>query len=186
MLSPADFVVITGGPGAGKTTLVERLAAAGCACSPEAGRGVIADQLATGGRGLPWADRALFAELMLQRDLRSHRQARLRRGPVIFDRGLPDIVGYLRLSGLPVPPHVDAAARRFRYRNRVLIAPFWPEIYRQDGERKQTPDEAERTYEHMVAAYTDYGYELVHLPRTTVDQRMRFVLDELAGDERRR
>ncbi|MEU5845668.1 AAA family ATPase [Saccharopolyspora shandongensis] len=185
-MSAADFIVITGGPGAGKTTLVERLAAAGYACSPEAGRGVIADQLATGGSGLPWADRESFAELMLQRDLRSHRQARHRRGPVIFDRGLPDIVGYLRLSGLPVPAHVDAAARRFRYRNRVLIAPFWPEIYRRDGERKQTPAEAERTYEEMVAAYTDYGYELVHLPRTTVDQRMRFVIEELSGAERRR
>lgn len=179
MSSPKCFVVVTGGPGAGKTTLVERLAAVGYAWSPEAGRGVISDQLAIGGRGLPWADRALFAELMLGWDLRSHRQAHDRTGPVIFDRGLPDIVGYLRLSGLPVPEHVDAAVRRFRYRSRVLIAPFWPEIYRQDGERKQSLSEAERTYEHMVTAYTDYGYELVHLPRTPVDDRVRFVLDEL-------
>jgi predicted ATPase len=185
MSTPARFVVVTGGPGAGKTTLIDRLAAAGYARSPEAGRAVIIDQLAIGGRALPWADRALFAELMLSWDLRSYRQAGRETGPVIFDRGLPDIIGYLRLIGLPVPAHLNAAAQRFRYRSRVLIAPFWPEIYRQDGERKQSPAEAERTYEHMVAAYTDCGYEPVHLPRSSVDERVRFVLDELA-DQRRR
>ncbi|MBB5158269.1 AAA family ATPase [Saccharopolyspora phatthalungensis] len=179
MSSPECFVVITGGPGAGKTALVDRLAATGLARSPEAGRGVITDQLAIGGRALPWADRVLFAELMLSWDLRSYHQARRQSSPVIFDRALPDIVGYLRLNDLPVPEHVHTAAQRFRYRNRVLLAPFWPEIYRQDGERKQSLYEAERTYEHMAAAYTDYGYELVHLPRTTVEQRARFVLDEL-------
>ncbi|KAA5834305.1 AAA family ATPase [Saccharopolyspora hirsuta] len=173
------FVVITGGPGAGKTTLVERLAAAGFAHAPEAGRAVITDQVAIGGRALPWADRELFAELMPAHDLRSYRQAHRATGPVLFDRGLPDLIGYLRLCSLPVPEHVRAAAHRFRYRQRVLIAPPWEQIYRQDDQRAQSFAEAESTYQHMVAAYTDCGYELVDLPRGTVEQRVRFVRDEL-------
>ncbi|MCI2420982.1 AAA family ATPase [Saccharopolyspora sp. K220] len=179
------FVVVTGGPGAGKTTLIDRLAAAGFARSAEAGRGVITDQLAIGGRALPWADRALFAELMLSWELRSYHQARDLTGTVIFDRGLPDIIGYLRLNDLPVPEHVHTAAQRFRYRSRVLLAPFWPEIYHQDSERKQSPAEAERTCQHVAAAYVDYGYELVRLPHSSVEERVRFVLDELAGQRNR-
>ncbi|MEV0005113.1 AAA family ATPase [Micromonospora sp. NPDC050980] len=43
------FVVVTGGPGAGKTTLVDALRRAGHACVAEAGRQIIQDQ--TGRQG---------------------------------------------------------------------------------------------------------------------------------------
>lgn len=174
-LGAERLVVITGGPGSGKSTLIDHLRETGHAHSPEAGRGIIRDQAAIAGPALPWTDPALFAELMLCWELRSYRTAASGTAPVFFDRGIPDIVGYLRLEGLPVPAHLDTAARTFRYRHRVFIAPPWPEIYRQDDERRQSYAEAERTYEAMVAAYTDYGYELVHLPFAPVTERARFV-----------
>ncbi|RQR47942.1 ATPase [Burkholderia sp. Bp9126] len=173
------FFVVTGGPGSGKSTLIDALERAGFARSQEAGRGVIQDQMAVDGRALPWRDPAAFAELMLSWEMRSHRLARHARGPVFFDRGVPDVIGYLRLSGLAVPAHAEAAARRFRYHRRVFIAPPWPEIYTQDTERRQDFDEAVRTYEAMVDCYVSYGYRLVELPRANVKARVRFVLDAL-------
>ena len=50
------FFVLTGGPGSGKTTLIQALAKRGFATAPEAGRGIIRDQQAIGGAALPWAD----------------------------------------------------------------------------------------------------------------------------------
>lgn len=173
------FIVITGGPGSGKSTLIDRLRAAGHACCPEAGRGIIRDQVSIGGRALPWRDVDLFAESMLGWELRSHHLAESRDGPVFFDRGVPDVLGYLRLEGRPVPEHVRAAARRFRYHYRVFIAPAWREIYERDEERRQTFATARRTRAAMAAAYTDCGYRLVELPRAPVEERMRFVLDTL-------
>lgn len=172
------LLVLTGGPGSGKSTLIEALAGAGYASMDEAGRGVIQDQTAIGGRGLPWEDPLFFAELMLRWDMRSHRLARRHAGPVFLDRGVPDVVGYLRLSGLPVPPHIERAAAEFRYERRVFILPPWPGIYTNDGERRQSLGEAERTYEAMVATYTGQGYELVTVPRLSVEERLRFVLRE--------
>jgi predicted ATPase len=67
----------------------------------------------------------------------------------------------------------------FRYSRRVFVAPPWPAIFRQDAERKQTLDEAERTYEALIAAYGNLGYELVKLPRLSVEDRVRFVLDRI-------
>jgi predicted ATPase len=175
------LIVITGGPGAGKTSLIEALAANDHAVRPEAGRAIIRDQKAIGGRGLPWLDPMLFAELMLSSDLHSHAEACADGRTVFFDRGVPDIAGYLGLCGLPVPDYVERAARQLRYRRTVFIAPPWREIFTQDAERKQDFAEAERTYAAMAATYPRYGYALVELPRASVAERMSFVLDRLCA-----
>jgi predicted ATPase len=171
------LLVLTGGPGPGKSTLIEALGRAGHARSVEAGRGVIQDQVAIGGRALPWCDPPAFAELMLCWEMRSYRMAQDQAGPVFFDRGVPDVSGYLRLLGLPVPKHMEKAADAFRYNRRVFIAPPWPELFQQDRERRQSLHEAMRTYEAMVTTYSGYGYELVELPRAPVEERVRFVIE---------
>lgn len=117
---------------------------------------------------------------MLCWEMRSYRMAQEQAGPVFFDRGVPDIVGYLRMLGLRVPKHMENTAEVFRYNRRVVIAPTWPEIFQQDSERKQSLDEAVRTYEAMVAAYSGYGYELVEVPRCTVEEKVRFVIESAA------
>jgi predicted ATPase len=173
------FFVVTGGPGSGKTTLIEALETAGFARTAEAGRAVIQEQLASGGDALPWKNPLAFAEKMLELDIRSYEMATAQTGPVIFDRGIPDVIGYLRLSGLPVPAPMMKAAQTFRYHSRVFIAPPWREIYAQDAERKQDFDEARRTYGAMVRTYTEFGYQLVELPRVSVEERVRFVVDAI-------
>lgn len=174
-------IVLTGGPGSGKTTLLEALAAAGHATSPEAGRAVIRRQQAIDGEALPWKDRALFAELMLDRELEAHARAESAAGLVFFDRGVPDVVGYLTLCGLPVPAHMERAARDVRYDRRAFIAPVWPEIFGQDAERKQDLDEARRTFDAMVETYPRFGYELIELPKAPVAERLDFVLKSLTA-----
>ena len=173
------LIVITGGPGSGKSTLVEALAGEGIGAMPEAGRAIIQDQLAIGGKALPWADRSVFAELMLSWEMRSYREAQRRTGRVVFDRGVPDVIGYLRLCGLPVPPYMEKAAEMYRYNRRVLIAPPWAEIFAQDDERKQSFAEAQATYRALVDTYPTFGYELVELPMASVEERVRFVMEAI-------
>ena len=172
----ARFFVLTGGPGSGKTTLVDALTATGYRAAPEAGRAIIRHQQAVAGPALPWKNPALFAELMLQWEMRSHEEALASTEPVFFDRGLPDVMGYLRLSNLAVPDHVVNAANRFRYNRQAFILPPWPEIFTQDTERRQELAEAIRTYEAMLEAYAACGYELIEVPRVTVTKRVEFVL----------
>lgn len=177
------FFVVTGGPGSGKSAIIEALHAMGYARALEAGRGIIQDQAAIGGRALPWQDPGLFAELMLGWDMRSYHMAEAGTDPVLFDRGVVDVVGYLRLVGLPVSQHMKHAVDTFRYNRRVFIAPPWKEIYRPDRERKQDFAEAVRTYEAMVAAYSEAGYELAEIPLGPIEERVRFVVGRVAGAE---
>jgi len=172
--------VITGGPGSGKTSLIDALAAEGFHHMPEAGRAIIQDQVEIGGTALPWEDREAFATLMLAWEMRSYREALGAPGPIIFDRGIPDVIGYLRLCGLPVPDTALRAAEQRRYARRVFIAPPWPAIFEQDAERKQTLAEAEATFHAMVDAYSGLGYELVMLPLASVADRAKFVREQIA------
>jgi len=174
------FFVLTGGPGSGKTTLIDALADAGYRAAPEAGRAIIRHQQALDGPALPWKNPALFAELMLQWEMRSHEEAFASTGPVFFDRAVPDIIGYLQLSNLAVPDHVVRAASRVRYNRQAFILPPWPDIFTQDSERRQDLAEAIRTYEAMLEAYAAYGYDLIEVPRVTVAKRVAFVLARIS------
>ena len=178
MTSPhCGLVVITGGPGSGKTTLVNLLHEAGFATAPEAGRAIIQDQTAIGGPAL--TDPALRAELDLCWDLRSYRWALAQPAPVFFDDALPGLPVHYQLTARPVPAHVEAAIATFRYRPQVFLAPWWPEIYRNDAERRQTLAEARQTHEAVVEAYSRRGYQLIELPRADPRERLRFVLESL-------
>jgi predicted ATPase len=172
------FFVITGGPGSGKTSLIAALD--GIDRMPEAGRAIIQEEMAAGGSALPWKDPLAFAEKMLARDIQAWEAAERLEGPVIFDRGIPDVVGYLQWSGLPIPPHFVQAAADRRYNRRVFIAPPWPEIFTQDAERKQTLAEAESTCHAIREVYARLGYELVELPLVSVSERAAFVRAAIA------
>src|SRR3546814_16485306 len=69
-------------------------------------------------------------------------------GPLLFDRGLPDVIGYARLFGAPAEA-ATAAARRYRYNRTAFLAPALPEIYCRDDERTMS-FEAARAFGEMI------------------------------------
>ncbi|MCO6392276.1 AAA family ATPase [Aliihoeflea aestuarii] len=174
------FFVLTGGPGSGKTTLANALERNGLHVMPEAGRTVMTARQAT---GLPprGDDPAHFADLMLALDLENFETARHLAGPVLFDRGMPDLIGYLRLMGYAVPTRLFEAAKRHRYNRRIFLAPHWPQIYATDSQRDQSPAEALETCLCIAAAYRELGYETVELPLCDVVTRAAFVQHVIAG-----
>lgn len=175
----ANFIVISGGPGSGKSTLIDALERQGFARSIEAGRAIIRHQMQIGGSALPWMDRTLFAELMLCWEMRSYEFTQQMTGPMFFDRGVPDVIGYLTLCGLPVPASMEEAARVFRYNKTVFLAPPWREIFAQDSERKQDYAEAVRTFEAMEKTYLRFGYDIALLPKASVEERVNFIRQKM-------
>ena len=166
-------LVLTGAPGAGKTTLLAAAEAAGYSTSPEVARNLLQQP---GGMDLRAADPLGFAEAMLEAHIREFEAAAAIPGPVLFDRGFPDVVGFLDVSGLPVPKSVDAACRQLRYNGPIFRAPAWAAIYRQDHERIQTWDQAVASDEAVTAAWRRYGYAVVNLPLLGVQERLEFLV----------
>jgi len=52
-----NLIVVSGGPGSGKTTVLHELAARGFPFAPEVARQIIQEQMQSGGVALPWGDR---------------------------------------------------------------------------------------------------------------------------------
>ena len=175
MLRNDRFFILTGGPGVGKTSLLEELRRMGFGCVEEVAREIIKEQVTDGGNALPWGDTALYASIMHRRSVETYISASSE-GVVFFDRGIPDTLSYIRLINGALTKEMDADAREFRYNQRVFILPPWPEIYETDSERKQDWEEAVRTYEQLQKTYRAYGYELIELPKASVEQRADFVL----------
>lgn len=162
-------LVLTGAPGAGKTTLVMAAAAAGIMTSGEVARGLLREP---GGMALRNEDPLGFAEAMLVGHIREYQRFADHPGPVLFDRGFPDVVGFLDVSGLSVPRSVDHACRTLRYDGLIIRAPPWQAIYQQDSERIQDFGSAVASDEAVTAAWRRYGYAVEDLPLASVAERL--------------
>jgi len=172
----SNFFIVTGGPGTGKTTLIEALGALGFRTVGEAGRRIIREQKAMGGKATHDGDRLAYRDLMFEDATRTFECMCCESGPVFFDRGLPDLIGYSLLIGASVPKVLAETVRRYRYSQAVFIAPPWEKIYGQDDERGQDFAEAVATCDAMRSAYREAGYILADLPKAPVEERVAFVL----------
>lgn len=179
MSSNPRFYVISGASGAGKSTLVAALSGLGYTTVPEAALAVLREQQERKSSILPWANRAAFMEEVLARNISSYQAVRCEKGPVFFDRGIPECLAWLRLSGIELEPRHLAAAAQHRYISTVFVAEPWPEIYVQTADRQASFERAARSYEATVAAYVEAGYKTCILPKMSVPERVAYVLERV-------
>ena len=172
-------IIITGGPGSGKSTLLTELREKGHHCIPEASRQLIQQQVILNSNCVPWNDLHCFAKLSLNKMIFDFTSADQTDTISYFDRGIPDIIAYLKVGGLQVDKWFYNAAVKYRYESFVYIAPPWKEIYVNDDERWQTFEEAYILYEMLVSVYSDLNYHVIEIPLGSVKERVDFVLKTL-------
>jgi len=172
--------VITGGPGSGKTSLIDALAKEGYTIFEEVSRRLIREQQQLPDGVLPWHNLDRFATLALDAMQQQYVQAHIHQQPVFFDRAIPDIAGYLKCAGLSVGETLATALKESIYASPVFICPPWEEIYVNDPERPQTYQEAVHLHSEIQAAYLNAGYTVIEVPQLTVRERVQFIISQIS------
>lgn len=182
MKTKNNFFVITGGPGVGKTTLINRLNTFGFQTIKEDARRIIKDQIETNNDGLPWKNKELYAKLMLEASVESFKNTTIQEKSneiTFFDRGIIDTICYMKMEGIPISEQIINLAKNYTYNKNVFILPPWKEIYETDNERKQDWKEAEFTFQKMYETYTEFGYNLIHVPKLEIEERTKFIIQTI-------
>jgi predicted ATPase len=99
-------------------------------------------------------------------------------GWVFFDRSLIDAASALKATTGDDGP-LNTLKHQHRYHARVFLTPPWPEIYQQDAERQHDLAAAEEEYQRLLAIYPALGYEVVVLPKVSVEERLTWILEAL-------
>lgn len=174
-------IIITGGPSSGKTSLIDELASRGLAVCSEKAREVIKKQISIDPETavVPWKNVLLFSKEVVAA-IWSDNLLDLEEELVFFDRGVPDVLGYLNHAGLiyEKKPFLEACAN-MRYSNLVFFLPPWKEIFQNDTERKETFEEAVSISEEIKKSYLKLGFRLVEVPKKNIAERIVFILSAI-------
>ena len=174
-------VIVSGGPGVGKTTLLQALAARGHAIVPESARELIRARKAQGQSPRPAP--AEFARALLQRDLDKLAQTPAASGWTFFDRSPFEALAMLDEASVPAPAELASPQARLALRQQfhptVFVLPPWREIYVQDDERDHDFEHCQRVHHALVALYRGLGFVVDTLPCAPVPARVAFVLQAL-------
>lgn len=172
-----NFFVLTGGPGGGKSTLINVLRQRGYESVDETARLIIKKRLSAGLSPRPSPTE--FANEMFEQDLAEFHSRIDSSKITFFDRSFLDSAALI----------YDADGRQFekiaellntnRFNPTIFITPPWKDIYTSDDERDQTFEEAVATYHKLFDWYCSKGYSLNLLPKTSVDARADFILNKI-------
>lgn len=174
-----EIVVIIGGPGTGKTTIIEGLTSKGFCCYPEISREVTMEAKMQGIEQLFLEKPLLFSELLLEGRKKQFQSAISEPHKVVFiDRGIPDVLAYMHYIGDSYPSFFDEACKDHKY-SKIFILPPWEEIYESDDARYENFEQAKLIYNHLVETYQNYGYNLIEVPRDTTENRIQYILKTL-------
>jgi predicted ATPase len=153
----------------------------GYCCYPEISRQVTLEAQKKGIEQLFLKKPLLFSELLLEGRKKQFENACNEPHEVVFlDRGIPDVLAYMHYIGDSYPSFFDDACREHTY-SKIFILPPWEEIYVSDQERYENYEQAKLIHNHLTETYQNYGYELIEVPKDSVDNRILFILDKISN-----
>jgi predicted ATPase len=172
-------IVITGGPGTGKSSLINELLSRDFICFEEVSRQVTLDARKDGIEQLFLTKPLLFSELLLKARTQQFKEADNIAETIVFlDRGLPDVLAYMDYVKSDYPKYFTDSCETHVYHKVFVLAP-WQEIFVSDSERYENFDQAVEIHHSLLETYKRFGYELIDVPFESIVNRTDFILDHL-------
>lgn len=173
-------IVITGGPGTGKSTVIIELETQNYQCMHEISREVTLMARKNGIEQLFLKDPMLFSKMLLEGRVNQFKKAsNLKNNIVFFDRGIPDVFAYMNYLGVEYPSIFIDQCNNNQYYNTIFLMPPWKDIYITDNERYESFEQSLAIYNHLKSAYKGLGYTIIEVPFGTAQERAGFILKKI-------
>ena len=175
-------IVLIGGPGTGKTTVLNDLKKRGFFCLEEVSREVILKAQKQGIEQLFLKEPLLFSKMLLEgREEQFIFADKSNKDVVFFDRGLPDVHAYMNYFKTEYPSYFLEKCKKYKYTKVFHFSP-WKEIHTTDNERYETFEQSSTIDSFLLKAYKSLNYTIINVPFGTVKERTDFILNSLASD----
>jgi len=172
-------IVITGGPGTGKSTVINELLQLNYSCMPEISREITIQAQKNGIDQMFLKKPLLFSQLLLEGRVQQYKDANNKKSSIVFfDRGIPDVHGYMNYLGVDYPNQYKKMSEQYKY-TQVFMMPPWQQIYKSDNERYESYEQSLAIYNHLVKTYKNLNYNIIEVPTGTVHKRVNFILNML-------
>lgn len=169
-------IVITGGPGTGKTSICRYLKTNGYQCFPEVAREIIREGIIPPMSEVDSKNRG-FGKLVLEKRIEYFNES-LKHSLSFFDRGIPDSLVYSLYMDKKPNQNLVKSIKKYRY-DLVFILPPWKEIYLKDDIRQEEFIISEKLFELTQKAYEESGYLLFEVPRLSIPERANFIISTI-------
>lgn len=175
-------IVLIGGPGTGKSSILSELISRGFHCKPEISREVTLEAQEKGIDQLFLTDPLLFSNLLLEGREKQFLEAdKSQEKVVFFDRGIPDVHAYLEFFDTEYPNNFIEKSETHLY-TKVFMLPPWKDIYTSDNERYESFEEAVKIHHHLIKTYQKIGYKICIVPFGTIQERTNYILDAIKNN----
>lgn len=175
-------IVLIGGPGTGKTTVLNALKNKGFYCFEEVSRAVTLKAQKDGIEQLFLTEPLLFSEMLLKGREEQFLNADKRKEEIVFfDRGIPDVHAYLNYFKTDYPELFLEKSKAYKYDAIFHFSP-WEEIHITDNERYESFEESLTIDKFLLQAYSELGYKIINVPFGTIEERTSFIINSLSCD----
>jgi len=175
-------IVLIGGPGTGKTSVINELTNRGCFCMPEISREVTLEAQKKGIDQLFLTEPLLFSKMLLEgRENQFLEASKSNNKIVFFDRGIPDVHAYMDYFKTEYPTTFFEKSNLYKYTKIFHFSP-WEDIHTTDNERYESFEETMEIDRFLIKSYTDLGYTIINVPFGSLKERTDFVMNSLVCD----
>ena len=170
-------ILITGGPGTGKTELIKGLEFKGFNCEHEIVRKITEEAQKNGVDQFFLKDPIEFSKRLMLLRLNQFNKIQNTKY-TFFDRGVHEIIAYLNFLNIDFENKFFEQTKEIVY-DYVFILPPWKEIYKNDNARYESYEESVKIYEEICDIYKLLNINIINLEKTTVEKRIATILKSI-------